>query len=204
MMLITGISSLLGAGAGAGATAGAAAAGTAAAAGSAAAATAATAAATTATAATTTAAASAGSGISAGTILKGVAGLASAVAGMMGADAQAEQYEMKADEAEFQERDEESRGMQRTTNIKRQMMKALGENAVRFAAAGQLVGEGAAEDNALAIEERASSDISVDRADTDARMALHRARAAGWRRVAGRTRSAGRIGALAGLFGAFS
>jgi hypothetical protein len=181
---------------------GAAAAG-AAATGAAAAGTAAATAGTAATAATT-----AGSGLSVSGILKGVVGIASALTAVEAADIQAEQYDMKADDSESAARDEEAKGMQRTTNIKRGLAKALGENAVKFAAAGQLVGEGVSEDNALALEERASSDITVDRADTDARMALHRARAAGWRRVASRTRSAGRsrgligaLGAAAGMFG---
>ncbi|PLW77896.1 hypothetical protein [Cohaesibacter celericrescens] len=194
-MLVSGIGALLGGG-------GAAAAGTAAAgAATAGAAAATTAAATTATAATATA--GLGTGLSAGTILKGVAGFASAVAGLMGADAQAEQFEMKAEESEMQAHDEQAKGLQRTTGIKRQLMKALGENAVKFAASGQLVGEGVSEDNALTLEERSVQDITVDRADTDARMAMHRARAAGWRRVAGRTRSAGSMGALAGFVGSF-
>lgn len=187
MMLVSGIGSLLGGGT---AAAGTAAAGTAAATAGA-------------TAATTTAATSFGSSISASTILKGVTGFASAIAGLMGAGAQAEQYEMKAEEAEMQEQDEKAKGLQRTTEMKRKLMKALGENDVKFAAAGQLVGEGVSADMEGALEDRAVSDISIDRSDTDARMAMHRARAAGWRRVASKTRGAGGLRALVGFTGAF-
>ncbi|SNY93504.1 hypothetical protein SAMN04515647_3801 [Cohaesibacter sp. ES.047] len=189
MMLVSGIGAMLGGTGTAAAAAGAATAGAGAA-----------------TAATTAATASTGlfgSGISAGTILKGVAGFASAVAGMTGANAQAEQFEMQADQSEMQATDEEAKGLQRTTDIKRQLMKSLGENAVKFAASGQLVGEGVSEDMELALEDRAAQDITVDRADTDARKAMLRARAAGWRRVAGRTKSAGGLSALAGFAGAF-
>lgn len=151
------------------------------------------------TAAATTAATAATSSISAASILKGVVGVASALTSIAGANAQAEQFEMRADDNDAQAEDEEAKGMQRSTNIKRQMLRALGENEVKFAASGQLVGEGVAQENQEAIAERAVSDISIDRADTQARAALLRARAEGWRRVASRTRS---IGGARGLIGA--
>nr|WP_321457230.1 hypothetical protein [uncultured Cohaesibacter sp.] len=185
-MLISGIGALMGGG-GTAAASTAAAAGTAATAGAA--------------AATTASSGLFGTGISASAVLKGVAGFASAVAGLQGANAQAAGYEMQADDADMQATDEETKGVQRTLQIKRALQKALGENAVKYAAAGQLVGEGAAEDNANAMEERAVSDISVDRADTDARAAMLRARAAGYRKVASKTRSAGGLGFIGNIFG---
>nr|WP_321482719.1 hypothetical protein [uncultured Cohaesibacter sp.] len=185
-MLISGIGALLGGGGAAAATAGATAAGSAATAGAA--------------AATTASTGLFGTGISASSIIQGVAGFASAVAGLQGATAQAEGYEIQADDADMQATDEETKGVQRTLQIKRALSKALGENAVKYAAAGQLVGEGAAQDNANAMEDRAVDDISVDRADTDARAAMLRARAAGYRKVASRTRSAGAIGFVGNLF----
>lgn len=187
-MIISGIGALMGGG---GAAAGTAAAGATAAAGTAAAAT---------TAAST---GLFGTGISASSILQGVAGFASAVAGLQGAATQAEGYEMQADATDMQATDEETKGVQRAGEIKRALSKALGENAVKFAAAGQLVGEGAAEDNANALEERATDDISVDRADADARAAMLRARSAGYRKVAKRTRSAGGIGFIGNALSSF-
>ena len=184
-MLVSGIGALLGGG---GAAAGAGAAGTAAAGATAAA----------------TSAGLFGSGISASTILSGMAGFASAIAGLKGADAQSQQYDMQADVAAMQAVDEEIKGVQRTSTIKQQLAKALGENAIKFAAAGQLVGEGAAQDNAGALDQKATTDITVDRADTDARSAVLRARAAGYRRIAGSSKRAGRTGFFANIASSFS
>lgn len=143
----------------------------------------------------------ASSGFSIGGILKGVISGVSALASLSQTDAQAEQFEAQAFSAEQQAQDERAQGLQRTSEIKRQMNRALGENAVKFAAAGIDLSGGVADDNARSIEDRATDEISIDRADTDARRAVLRARAAGYRRTASRTRSVGRLTALTG-FGA--
>ena len=136
-------------------------------------------------------------------IISGIGALMGGGGAAAGTAAQAEGYEMQADATDMQATDEETKGVQRAGEIKRALSKALGENAVKFAAAGQLVGEGAAEDNANALEERATDDISVDRADADARAAMLRARSAGYRKVAKRTRSAGGIGFIGNALSSF-
>ncbi|WP_200962347.1 hypothetical protein, partial [Pseudovibrio sp. POLY-S9] len=69
-------------------------------------------------------------------ILQGVAGVTSILSGLAASNSQADAYEMKAADADFAEVDERSQGMARTTALKKELAAALGENDVKFAAAG--------------------------------------------------------------------
>ena len=104
---------------------------------------------------------------------------------------------MKARDSEFAAVDEKAQGFARTTSLKKELAQALGENDVKFAAAGIDLSGGVAADNRQALESDATQEISIDRSDTSARYALHRSRAAGYRGLAKSTRRAGMLGALA-------
>ncbi|SFT67178.1 hypothetical protein SAMN05444141_102673 [Pseudovibrio denitrificans] len=142
-------------------------------------------------------AAIAGLGSPAAMILQGIAGATSILSGLAASNSQADAYEMKAADADFAEVDERSQGMARTTALKKELAAALGENDVKFAAAGIDLSGGVAEDTRQNLESDSAQEISIDRADTSARMGLHRSRAAGYRSLAKSTRKAGRLAAFA-------
>lgn len=130
-------------------------------------------------------------------ILQGVAGVTSILSGLAASNSQADAYEMKAADADFAEVDERSQGMARTTALKKELAAALGENDVKFAAAGIDLSGGVAEDTRQNLESDTAQELTIDRADTSARRALHRSRAAGYRGLAKSTRRAGGLAAFA-------
>ncbi|WP_321337906.1 hypothetical protein [Breoghania sp.] len=161
--------------------------------------TAATAAATAATTGAAAAGSSLGLGSTATLILKGVAGVTSVLSGLAASNAQAAAYDMQARDADRQAVDEKSQGFQRQTVLKRELLRALGENDVQYAAAGIDLSGGVAKDNRDALETRATQELSIDRSDTDARIAMHKARAAGFRDLSGRSKRGGGLSAMFGL-----
>lgn len=124
-------------------------------------------------------------------VMKGVATAGSLLAGLGASNAQAQAYKDQAAQAQIQKTSEQAQGVQRTTAMKKELLRVVGENDVAFAAAGIDVGSGmAAEAESDAVDD-ASREISIDRATTDARMSMLDAQSRAYRRMAKSTRSGG-------------
>jgi hypothetical protein len=141
-------------------------------------------------------AAAAGGGISAMSILSGAASIAGILGTIGAGNAQARSYKDQAFHAELEGENETAQAVQRQTGFKRELMRVLGENAVGYAAAGIDLGAGVSQDAAGAAKQRASEELSIDRATADARRAMLKARAAGFRRMAKEAKSAAMITAF--------
>ena len=103
-----------------------------------------------------------------------LAGVGSAVSSFAAAN-------QEADQAELQAGQEQVKGTQRQTAMKRELLKVLGENDVTFANAGIDISGGLAETTATQAKKRASEEITIDRRDADFQAALYRMRAQGLR-----------------------
>lgn len=130
----------------------------------------------------------------------GLSGLATAlsVLGTIGSGVSAfAQSNAMANQVELQSGQEQLQSQQRQTEQKRALMQVLGENDVTFAAAGiDLTGGIAAGARAKATKD-ATSQISIERQDSDFRATLAKLRAKGYRQ-----QGAGQIGgALLGALG---
>lgn len=143
-----------------------------------------------------TATAGAGLGSTALTVLQGAMGLGSALSAIGQGKAASASYQLQATQADAEATQEKIAGMQRTTALKRELLKAVGESDVVYAAGGTDVGAGVAADARRSAAQRASTEISVDRSLMDARIALAKARASGYRRLAGEAETGGLIGGL--------
>lgn len=129
-------------------------------------------------------------------ILQGIASAVSA-AGAIGAGlAAASASEDQAVETELQAGQEQLAGVQRQTQMKRELLRVLGENDVAFAAAGIDISGGIAQDSRAEANQRAATEISIDRSDDEFRRALLRARATGLRKKAGSQATGGLLSAL--------
>ena len=125
-----------------------------------------------------------GGGSVIGGILQGVATAGSILGTLAAGNAKSDSYMLQAGSSDLAAQKEQTAGMKRSTGLKRELMKVLSDNDVAFAAAGIDIGTGAAADARNAAETRATQELSIDRADTDARIAERRAEAAGYRRNA--------------------
>lgn len=148
-------------------------------------------AAATATAATAATGAAAGFSSTAATILGGLATFATVVSQIAGGNEEAESYKTKAFEADMDAKNEKAEGLQRTTAMKRELARILGENEVAFAAAGIDLAGGISESSAATEERRAAQEISIERATAEQRSAMLKARASGYRRMAKQARQKG-------------
>lgn len=144
------------------------------------------------------AAAGGGLGSTALTILQGFAGATSLLAGLNASNQEADALIAKSTEATTEAIREEAAGAKRVTELKREMLKVMGENDVAFAAGGVDISAGVAADTRAETRKRGSREITIDRADTDAKAAALRARALGYRRAARSRREGGVLGAIAG------
>lgn len=90
-----------------------------------------------------------------------------------------------AREAELEAGQEQIASAQRSTQMKRELARVLGENEVAFAAGGvEVTGGGIAGQAAAAARRRATDELSIERRDADFRRAQLRLRARGYRRQA--------------------
>jgi hypothetical protein len=143
-----------------------------------------------------TTAAAAGSGLSAASILQGAATIGGVLASIGAGKAQAESYKAQAFEAELERENENAQHVQRASAFKRELLRIVGENDVSYAAAGIDLSAGAPADARQEQQSRVASEISIDRATTDARMAMLKARAASLRRLARNARTKNLLGGL--------
>lgn len=133
-----------------------------------------------------------GTGISATAILQGVATIGGTLATLSAASAKAQSYKAQAEETEIEAVADDTQGLQRQTQMKRELLRVLGENTVSAAASGIDLGSGLAADVNADASSRAARELSIDRAQQDARRAMFRARAAGFRQLAKNAKSEGR------------
>jgi hypothetical protein len=134
----------------------------------------------------------AGAGSTGLSIAQGLSTVASIIGTIGAGSAKADSYALQAGSEKLEAQREETAHVRRTTDLKQELLRVLGKNDVSFAAAGIDISGGVAEDARSAAEKRASTEISIDRSDTDARIAARRAAAAGYRRLG----KAARRGAL--------
>lgn len=139
--------------------------------------------------------ASAGLGSTALSVLQNAAGLGGMFSAIAQGATSAQSYKTQAALADAEAGQEQLAGLQRTTAMKRELAKAVGQSDVVYAAGGTDIGGGIAVDARQAAKSRASTEISVDRSMTEARMALQRSKAAGYRRLASGAELSGWVGA---------
>lgn len=148
-------------------------------------------------AAATSAAAASSSAMSgfatAAKMLQVIAGVGSVVGGLVTSSQQAQQADLQADQ-------EQVTAAQRQTQMKRELLKVLGENDVTFANAGIDISGGIAANAAAAAKKRAAEEITIDRRDQEFRTALHKMRAQGIR-TAGALNAGGQLLSIAAQAG---
>lgn len=120
-------------------------------------------------------------------ILQGVASAVAAIGAVgTGISAMAASEEA-ADQADLQAGQEKIQATQRQTQMKRELLRILGENDVAFAAGGVDVGAGGgiAEQARAAARKQAATEIGIDRDQDEYRRALLKVRSRGLRRRGG-------------------
>lgn len=137
-------------------------------------------------------------------ILQGAASVAGVLATIGAGNAQAESYKAQAFHSDMEAKNEEAQGLQRTTQLKRELLKIVGESDVNYAAAGIDISTGVAAEARATAEDRASQEISIDRSTTDARAAMARLQAASYRSLAQSAKSNALFSGLASAFQAFA
>lgn len=133
------------------------------------------------------------------TILQGGATALGALGTIRAANTKADAYNLQAKDAEFDATSEAIAGTKRQTQLRRSLLKTLGERDVAYAAGNidltfgtpQAAREGAVDETNAA--------ITRDQSQTETRMARLRERAANLRRLAQDARSSGPIGVLGDL-----
>ncbi len=146
------------------------------------------------TAATAAGTAAAGSG--ALTALQGVATTLKVLGGISAGIAARNQANDAAAETELQAGHEQLQSAQRTTSMKRELARVLGQNDVIYSAAGIDLSGGIAQQTASEQSKRATDEISIEQQDSEFRRALYRVRARG-QRAAGKSAMRGAlIGAI--------
>lgn len=145
---------------------------------------------------TATAAAGGTAASTALTILSGVATAASVLGGLSQANAQAEGFLQQAIMTDMEAGQEQVASQNRQTQIKRELMRVLGENQVASAAAGIDLSGGQAVAARQRDSEAATRALSIERDDDELRRALLKARARGLRTKADGVRQAGLLAAF--------
>lgn len=130
------------------------------------------------------AASAAGSSSLALSVLQGGASVLGLLATIGAGKAEAQSLKTKAFESDIEAKNEEAQGLQRTGAMKRELLRIIGENDVNYAAAGIDIGPGVASEARATAERRAAQEISIDRSTTEARAAMLRAQAHGYRSLA--------------------
>lgn len=143
--------------------------------------------------------AAAGTGLSASSLLSGIATVGGVLAAMGAGNAQAESYKAQAFTSDMEAENEKAQSLQRTTAMKRELARILGENDVNYAAAGIDLSGGVAAEARQTAEKRAAQEISIDRSMADAKKAMLKAQAATYRRLASQARTTGFLNAIAAL-----
>lgn len=138
----------------------------------------------------------AATGLSASTLLSGVATAGGVLAAMGAGRAQAESYKAQAFTTDMEAENEKVAGLQRTTAMKRELARILGENDVNYAAAGIDLSGGVAKEARDTAEARAAQEINIDRSMTDAKRGMLRANAASYRRMARQAKTTGFLNAI--------
>jgi hypothetical protein len=130
------------------------------------------------------------------TILSGVATVASIAGNLQAAEASAQQSLANAMQADLEGGQQRLASTQRQTAMKRELARVLGENDVAIAAAGIDLSGGIAESSRASAMKAATRELSIERSDDDARRALIKARANGYRRQAASYRTGGMLAAF--------
>ena len=147
----------------------------------------------------TAATAAAGSSFSAATalqILSGAVSVFGALSGIAAANTEADGIDNQAATKDIEAKREEVNSVRRTAAMKRELARVTGDNDVAFAAAGIDISQGVAADSRRNEAVSAANEISIDRADSDARKAMLRSQALGLRSRAKSKRKAGKINAI--------
>jgi hypothetical protein len=144
-------------------------------------------------------AAAAGSTFNAMSILQGAASVAGILGTLTSANAQAKSYETQARTSDMEAQSTHTEGLQRQVTMKRELMRVLGENDVSFAAAGIDTGSGVAAQGRDVANQRATTEMNVDRAGADGKAAMLRLQASGYRNLARSSRQAGVISSFGTL-----
>lgn len=155
-------------------------------------------------AATGAAAAAAGTGITLSQILGGTASLLSVVAGMAGANAEAQALEQQAREADMQQQTEGVKGKANQLAIKREMMDAIGQRDVAAAASGVDLSFGTAAQVRKDAFREADQALTSNTFTTMSNQSQYEQRAASYRKRAKQVKSAGVLNALVGGLTAFA
>lgn len=143
-----------------------------------------------------TAAAAGGFGSTALTVLKGVTATIGVLGQIGAANAAAQASEDEAIRADLQAGQEKVDATNQQTQMKRELMRILGENEVSAANAGIDISAGIAQQANSAAKREAQTNLTVSRNDQEFQSALFRLRARGFRRKADSQRQAGLLHAL--------
>lgn len=144
-------------------------------------------------------AATAGAGLSASGLLSGIATVGGVLAAIGAGKAQSESFKAQAFTSDMEAENEKAQSLQRTTAMKRELSRILGENDVNYASAGIDISGGVAQEARGSAETRAAQEISIDRSMADAKSAMLKANAASYRRMAKQAKSTGFLNAIAAL-----
>lgn len=140
--------------------------------------------------------AAAAGGITLTQVLSGVATVGSIFSTIAAGAAEAESLKNQAWEAQMQKGQEQIESVRRTTDMKRELARVLGENDVAYSAAGIDISSGVAAQGRATAETRAAQEVSIDRDQTAARGAMYDARSSMLRGMA-RRRMATAVGSAA-------
>lgn len=145
----------------------------------------------------------AASGLSMSSVLGGLATVGTVLTSLASANAQADAYRTQAWNTEMEKGQEEIQAMQRGTQFKRELARVLGENDVAYAGAGIDISGGEAAGGRATAQQRAAEEVSIERANTNTRLATYDARAGALRSMAARTQSLGAVSAFTTGFNSF-
>ncbi|MGZ5241182.1 MAG: hypothetical protein ACXWCN_13755, partial [Caldimonas sp.] len=129
--------------------------------------------------------------------LQGVSSIVGIIGTLGKGFSDAAQTNAQADQATLQAGQEAIGAAGRETQMKRELLRVLGENDVAFAAGGTDTSQGIAADARAAANKNANDQIALDQQDSQFQQALLRARARNLRSAAGAQVG----GALLGAFG---
>lgn len=130
------------------------------------------------------------------TILSGVATAAAVLGHLQEANVNATQSISNAVQSELEAGQSQVASEQRSTVMKRELAKVLGENDVAIAAAGIDLGGGIADTSRAAAKKQTSRELSIERSDDEMRRALLKARAQGYRTQAKSYQAGGLLAAV--------
>ena len=130
------------------------------------------------------------------TVLQGVSAAVGVLGQIGAANSAARASEDAAIQADLQAGQEKVDATNQQTQMKRELMRVLGENEVATASAGIDISAGIGQQANAATKREANTNISVSRNDQEFRSALYRLRSSGLRRKADSQRQAGLLNAF--------